>query len=66
MSHPGFEITIVYGDKDIYGISKEWVIGRYPTSNIRTIDNCGHFPWLQNRPVFDEILQDHFLPMVSE
>jgi proline iminopeptidase len=57
---PGFRITVIYGDRDIYGDSKEYVIRRYPTAGVRTIQRSGHFPWWHNPPAFKEMMQLHF------
>ncbi|MDR3714220.1 MAG: alpha/beta hydrolase [Puia sp.] len=58
--HPGFPITIVYGDHDIYGKSREEVINRYPTANIQTLEHCGHFPWIHHPAKFREVMNGHF------
>lgn len=60
MPNPGFNIGIIYGDKDIYKSSKAFVISRYPTATVWTIENCGHIPWLHNPKKYNEILADHF------
>ena len=58
--NPGFEITIVYGDRDIFKTSKDFVINRYPTAKIITINNCGHIPWLHNPTEFNKLLKEHY------
>lgn len=60
MTDPIFPITIVYGDKDIYESSKEFVLMRYPTAKVITIENCGHLPWLHNPVRFKEILKEAY------
>jgi len=57
---PTFKITIVYGDNDIYGGSKIFVMNRFPTAGIHNIENCGHFPWLHNPSAFRALLAGHF------
>lgn len=59
-SCPGLKITIVYGDRDIYGSSKEFVIRRYPAASVWTIGNSGHNPWIHNPPDFSTVLGIHF------
>jgi proline iminopeptidase len=54
------KITIVYGVRDIYGSSKEFVFCRYPAAKVWTIENCGHNPWLHNPLEFAKILNSHF------
>lgn len=60
MPNPDFDIGIVYGDKDIYKGSKDFVISRYPSAKVWTIENCGHIPWLHNPKKYKEILTEHF------
>ena len=54
------KITIVYGDRDIYQTSKDFVINRYTTSKIYTIDNCGHIPWLHNPDEYIKRMKEHY------
>lgn len=58
--NPNYKITIVYGDKDIYKSSKDFVINRFPTAKVITIKNCGHIPWLHNTSAYKTILEDHY------
>jgi proline iminopeptidase len=58
--NPGYQVTIVYGDKDIYRTSKNYVINRYPTAKVWTIKNCGHIPSLFNPTDYTTILKQHF------
>ncbi|MHB1685816.1 MAG: alpha/beta fold hydrolase [Ignavibacteriaceae bacterium] len=60
MPNPNFNICIVYGDKDIYKSSKDFVTSRYPSAKVWTIENCGHIPWLHNPKKYKEILVEHF------
>ena len=53
---PKFKITIVYGDQDIYKASRNFVINRYPTAKVITIQNCGHIPWLHNPSEYSKVL----------
>jgi proline iminopeptidase len=57
---PKFKITIVYGNQDIYKASKEFVISRFPTAEVITIQNCGHIPWLHNPAEHTKILKTHY------
>ena len=57
---PKFKITIVYGGQDIYKASKNFVIQRYPTAEVTTIQNCGHIPWLHNPTEYAKILTRHY------
>jgi proline iminopeptidase len=57
---PGFNITVTYGDDDIYGDSPKYVRKRYPTADFFTILGSGHFPWLHNREAFFNLLADHY------
>ncbi|WP_247237174.1 alpha/beta fold hydrolase [Telluribacter sp. SYSU D00476] len=57
---PGYPITIVYGDQDIYQTSKDFVIHRYPTARVLTIKNSGHIPWLHNPADYTSILKGHY------
>jgi proline iminopeptidase len=52
--------TIVYGDKDIYQSSKNFVTERYPLANLKIIPDCGHIPWLHNPVIYKEILHEHY------
>jgi proline iminopeptidase len=37
-----FPIIVTYGEKDIYGKSKEHVRGRFPKATFAEIENAGH------------------------
>ena len=58
--NPNYKISIVYGDRDIYKASKDFVINRYPTAKVWTIKNCGHIPWLHNPTEYKAILEKHY------
>ena len=60
LENPDFAITIVYGDKDIYKSSKDFVTKRYPSAAVHAIENCGHIPWLHNPVSYKKILLGHF------
>lgn len=57
---PGYKITIVYGDREIYQGSQHFVLNRYPTATIVTIQNCGLFPWLHKPADYKNILNTHY------
>lgn len=60
VDNPNFNATIVYGDQDIYQSSKDFVINRYPTAKVWTIENCGHIPWLHNPIKYKVVLVNHY------
>lgn len=60
LTDPGFKITVVYGDDDIFGGSTSYVSERYPTGVVITIPASSHFPWLHNEEAFFKVLADHF------
>lgn len=60
LSHPDFKITILYGDQDIYTVSKSFVIDRYPTAKVVAVPNSGHIPWLHNPDVYKSIVSRHY------
>jgi proline iminopeptidase len=55
-----YPVTIVYGDQDIYQTSKNFVLERYPSATVITIENCGHIPWLHNPNDYKTILDAHY------
>jgi len=56
MDTPSFPICITYGEKDVYGNSKEKVFERYPTGKVHEIKECGHIPWIHNLIEFEKVL----------
>lgn len=58
--NPSFKITVVYGDRDIYQSSKDFVVNRYPTAKIFSLKNSGHLPWLHNPTEYFRILKSHY------
>ncbi|MDQ3292648.1 MAG: alpha/beta hydrolase [Bacteroidota bacterium] len=59
-THSNIRITISFGDQDIIGQSKRYVIERFPTAINYTIQNSGHIPWSHNKKAFLKILEDHY------
>ncbi|WP_205502252.1 alpha/beta fold hydrolase [Rufibacter psychrotolerans] len=57
---PGFDVTITYGDQDIFGESKNYVLQRYPTAHVRFIPESGHIPWSHNQKEFVQVLKAHY------
>jgi proline iminopeptidase len=55
-----FPIIITYGDNDIYGDSKSELINRFPTANVRILENCGHIPWKHNLSKFKSVLDEFY------
>jgi proline iminopeptidase len=59
VAHP-FSIMIAYGEKDIYGKSKQHVRNRFPTAIIVEIERSGHIAWLHNAKRFSALLNDFY------
>jgi proline iminopeptidase len=55
-----FSIMIAYGEKDIYGKSKEHVRNRFPTAIVVAIERAGHIAWLHNSKRFSALLDDFY------
>lgn len=55
-----FPICITYGEKDIYGESRNHVIERYPSAKVFEIENSGHIPWLHTPAEFSAILNEFY------
>lgn len=58
--YPSYQILITYGENDIYGESKLELINRFPTANLKIIENCGHIPWKHNPTQFNKILTEYY------
>ena len=58
--HLGVKTTITYGDQDIIGRSKKYVIQRFPEATIIFIPACSHIPWSHNKNEFVSILEEHY------
>ncbi|MFD3001827.1 alpha/beta fold hydrolase [Pontibacter toksunensis] len=59
-AEPGFKMTVVFGDDDIFGDSTSYVKKRYPTCTFIILPASGHFPWFHNVEAFFTVLADHF------
>lgn len=57
-----FPVTIIYGDQDIYGGSKNYVLKRYPQARVHIIRHSGHIPWIHNPEEYLTALANHFKP----
>jgi len=55
-----FPIIVAYGDKDIYGESKNRVRIRFPSARIVEIENAGHIAWRHNGDRFFALLRDFY------
>jgi proline iminopeptidase len=55
-----FPILVVYGEKDIYGPSREYVKARFPRASFIEIEGAGHLAWEHNKAKFDAILKDFY------
>ncbi len=55
-----FPILITYGEKDIYGPSRQYVITRFPKARFIEIEGAGHIAWKHNKKKFDAILKDFY------
>ncbi len=55
-----FPILITYGERDIYGPSRQFVKARFPEAGIIEIEGAGHLAWKQNKRRFDAILRDFY------
>lgn len=60
MNEFSFPVTIIYGDKDIYGESRKQVIERYPAAQVVVIENSGHLPWAHQPEQFSAAIKAHF------
>ena len=57
---PCFPIIVTYGQKDIYGASKQEVKNRFPRAVFMEIENTGHIPWRHNPGKFNNILFEFY------
>ena len=55
-----FPILVSYGERDIYGKSREHVRSRFPKATFVEIENAGHVAWRHNRDRFFGILSDFY------
>lgn len=55
-----FPISVIYGEKDIYGDSKRFVRNRFPKAVFVEIKNAGHLPWKHNKEELFKTLDDFY------
>jgi proline iminopeptidase len=55
-----FPIMITYGQKDIYGDSKQGVKKRFPNATFVEFENAGHIAWKHNKNKFDNTLIEFY------
>lgn len=55
-----FPILVIYGEKDIYGKSKEHVRKRFPKATFLEIENAGHIAWRHNAGRFFGVLSEFY------
>jgi proline iminopeptidase len=60
MSDYDFPIIIVYGEKDIYGESKQYVKNRFPQAIFVEMRNAGHMAWKHAPEEFSRILVEFY------
>lgn len=53
-------ILVAYGERDIYGPSRQFVRDRFPRAVIIEIEGAGHLAWKQNKKRFDAVLRDFY------
>ena len=53
----GFPIVVTYGDRDIYGDSRQYVKNRFPRATFIDIENAGHLAWRHNPETFFRIVR---------
>ncbi len=61
-----FPIMITYGDKDIYGESKQSVKNRFPKATFVEIENAGHIAWIHNKDKFNSLLVEFYGTQISK
>lgn len=52
--------TVIFGDYDIYGESKEVIKARFSDINYRIMKNSGHLPWIQSAVDYKKILYEFY------
>lgn len=55
-----FPILITYGQKDIYGESKQNVKKRFPRATFAEFENAGHVAWRHNKEKFNNTLIEFY------
>lgn len=55
-----FPIIVTYGQKDIYGESRQSVKKRFPAAAFIEIANAGHIAWKHNKGKFNSILNEFY------
>jgi proline iminopeptidase len=55
-----FPIMVIYGERDIYGRSKEHVRSRFPRATFAEIENAGHIAWRHNKDRFFGTLSEFY------
>jgi len=58
--HYPFPVMITYGDKDIYGESRQKVLRCFPGARYMEFRNSGHIPWKQSAEDFIKILSEFY------
>jgi len=53
-------ITILYGERDIYGEDYDIIFNRFNHSNNVILSNSGHLPWIQNKSAYFDILSNFY------
>lgn len=55
-----FPILITYGQRDIYGQSRQAVKKRFPRAVFVEVENAGHIPWRHNKKKFNDTLAEFY------
>ena len=53
-------VLILFGERDIYGETREKLLKRFPDAQKIILKNSGHLPWLENPAEFENILRDFY------
>ena len=56
----GFPIVVTYGEKDIYGKSRQYVRTRFPKATFVEYANAGHLAWKNRDAQFIVTLTDFY------